>query len=174
MQLYLARQTQDRFGQWLAQVTILETPGKLGAWLQGQLLQQGYARTYSTLGNETLATEMLEIEEQARQAARGMWAVPAFVVRSPFDLDQAVDSFQIVQGVVTGVGVTSSRVYLNFGKDWREDFTVMISRPDVARFPGRLRGLRALAGKQVRGWVFGLNGPAIRADHACVLEVFRN
>jgi hypothetical protein len=45
VQLYLARQTQDRFGQWLAQVTIMETPGKLGAWLQGQLLQQGYART---------------------------------------------------------------------------------------------------------------------------------
>ena len=59
MQFYLDPQTQGRFGQWLAQVTVLETSGKPYAWIQEQLLQQGYARTYTTLGNETLAAEML-------------------------------------------------------------------------------------------------------------------
>ena len=62
------------------------------------------------------------MEEQARQAAKGMWLLPTFAVQSPLYLDQAVDGFQMAQGV----GVTGSRDYLNFGQGWRDDFTIMI------------------------------------------------
>jgi micrococcal nuclease len=173
VQLYLDSQSQNRFGQWLAQVTLAGARGEPDGWVQGEMLRQGYARVYTTVGTDALAAELLAAENQARQAARGLWRVQEYAVRSVFALDRAIDSFQIVEGVVAGVGITGSRVYLNFGEDWRRDFTIVIARSDTARFPGKLRGLKSLEGKRVRvrGWVFGLNGPAIRADHAGVLEV---
>lgn len=175
VQLFLDRQTQNRFGQWLAQVTLAGNRGEPDRWLQGELLRQGFARAYTTVGTDALAAELLAAESQARAAVRGGWRSQDFAVRSVTALDRAINSFQIVEGFVAGVGVTGSRIYLNFGEDWRRDFTIVIARSDAARFPGRLRGLKSLAGQRVRvrGWVFGLNGPAIRADHAGVLEVFR-
>ncbi len=178
VQLHLDQRTQDWRGHWLVHVSI--APGSGGSprgetWIQGRLPQQGHARVYTTKGNEALAAEMLGLEEQARQAGRGLWRLPEYAVRPALALDHVADSFQIIQGEVVSVAVTGGRVYLNFGKDWRQDFTVVIPRPDVSGFPGRLRGVRALAGKhvRVRGWVFRLNGPAIRADHGTIVEVLK-
>ncbi len=173
VRLHLDRQSRNRFGEWLAQVEVSGRGEEQGFWLQGALLAGGYARVYTTAGTDALAQEMLALEAAARRQGRGLWQLPARAIRSAASLDRDIGSFQIVEGTVLAVAVTGSRVYLNFGEDWRRDFTVAIRRVHAGRFPGRLRGLRALAGERlrVRGWVFGLNGPAISADHAGVVEV---
>lgn len=173
--LYLNEAAQNRAGEHLAQLVVEATEGTGGIWLQGALLSHGLARVYTTHRTAALAETMLAREAEAREAGLGVWGNAAFAVRPVTGLADAPGSFQIVEGSVLAVAVTGNRVYLNFGEDWRSDFTVMIERSHASRFPGGLRGLRALAGRpvRVRGWVFGLNGPAIRADHGGVLEVLR-
>ncbi|MDX1711308.1 MAG: hypothetical protein R3316_09250 [Rhodovibrionaceae bacterium] len=65
------------------------------------------------------------------------------------------------------------RVYLNYGEDWRRDFTVTLDRKTAARF--RDEGIDPLAYEgrrlRVRGWVKSFNGPMIEVTHPEQIEV---
>jgi hypothetical protein len=82
----------------------------------------------------------------------------------------AVETFQLVEGRVREVSEVGRRIYLNFGGDWRKDFTLTIEAGDRSRFADDLSGLE---GRQVRvrGWLRDFNGPAIRLTHPEQLEV---
>ena len=59
--------------------------------------------------------------------------------------------------------VSGGRAYLNFGRNWRTDFTVTISPQDMKSFKADGIDPRKYAGKviRVRGWIERLNGPEI-------------
>ena len=65
------------------------------------------------------------------------------------------------------------RVFLNFGLDWRTDFTAVADEDAAARFSEAGMDLRALEGAviRVRGWLFALNGPAIALRHPAQIEL---
>jgi hypothetical protein len=71
------------------------------------------------------------------------------------------------------VGEGGGRIYLNFGNDWRSDFTISIDRKDVRAFAAAGIDLKGLAGKRVRvrGWIEWRNGPMIAATHPEQLEL---
>ena len=64
-------------------------------------------------------------------------------------------------------------LYLNFTKDWRTDFTIVIESKDVPAFTASGTDLKSLKGKRVRvrGWVEWRNRPMIAADHTEQLEL---
>lgn len=64
-------------------------------------------------------------------------------------------------------------MYLNFGADWRTDFTITIAARDLKLFEQAGLDLFALEGRtvRVRGWLDSYNGPAIEADHPEQIEV---
>jgi hypothetical protein len=70
-------------------------------------------------------------------------------------------------------GGGGGRIYLNFGDDWRSDFTISIDRKDVPAFPAAGIDVKALAGKRVwvRGWIEWRSGPMIAATHPEQLEL---
>ena len=74
--------------------------------------------------------------------------------------------FLIVRNRVLRVELTESYVYLNFGADWRADFTVRAQHTELA---GALAGLdlAGLAGRmvEVRGVVLEAVGPLIELSH---------
>ena len=118
-------------------------------------------------------------EAAARKAGRGLWAVSAYRVRDAADaedLGRLVHSYQLVEGSVAAVGKGGGRVYLNFGADWRKDFTVSIERKDVATFADAGVDLKGLAGKHIRarGWLQWRGGPEIRATHSEQIEVLED
>ena len=84
-----------------------------------------------------------------------------------------VHSYQLVEGGLAAVGEGAGRVYLNFGEDWRKDFTVSIERKDAVAFAAAGIDLKSLAGKRVRarGWLQWRGGPEIRASHSEQIEV---
>ena len=69
--------------------------------------------------------------------------------------------------------VIKGRAYLNFGQDWRTDFTFSISPRDRRRFEQQGVDLAGLAGRRVRarGWVTLRNGPLIQLTHPEQLEI---
>jgi endonuclease YncB( thermonuclease family) len=166
----------DRHGRALAHLYRVDgSPG--GLWLQGELLARGLARVYSFADNRALVAEMLALEAAARAAGRGIWADPWYRVRDPEDLVQGLadarDSFQIVEGRVADAAVVRKRGYLNFGNDWKSDFTVSIDPAALRLFEAAGLPLDGLEGRRirVRGWVKSLNGPMIDATHPEQIEV---
>lgn len=160
---------RDRNDRWLAHLVDVET----GAWVQGAMLRDGWARVYTFIDNRAAVPEMLAEERAARAALRGIWADPYYRVRSALDDRWTFDRYELVEGVVVDAARVRGRVYLNFGTNWRDDFTVAIAPEDVARF--RRSGLDPLSleGRaiRVRGWLYPRNGPMIDADHPEQIEI---
>jgi hypothetical protein len=81
-------------------------------------------------------------------------------------------TFQIVEGWVAAIGGTRRELFLNFGRDWRWDFTAAV---DLRRLPDRdatVSRLKALEGRyvRVRGWIEKRNGPFIELAAPDVIE----
>ncbi len=142
-------------------------------WLQGELLARGLARVYSFLDNRALVSEMLAIEQEARAAGRGIWSEPFYRIRRAEEAGRAIDSFQLVEGRVLDSAIVRARGYLNFGADWRTDFTLTLDAASLRRFaesgldPAGLEGRRVRA----RGWIRSFNGPMMELTHPEQIEV---
>jgi micrococcal nuclease len=159
---------EDRYGRLLAHLT--DETGTL--WAQGEMLKAGLARVYSFADNRAVVADMLALEREARAARRGIWREPYYRIRKPEETSRDIETFQIVEGRVLQAAMTRDRAYLNFGPDYRTDFTVTIARRDLKLF-GRAFDAKAFEGKtiRVRGWVRSLNGPMIEATHPEQIEV---
>lgn len=158
----------DRHGRTLAHLVRDD-----GLWVQGEILRLGWARVYSFADNRALAAELYALEREARAAGRGIWADPFYAVRSPNELDRDIDSFQIVEGKVLEATKTKGVVYLNFGLDWRTDFTVSLDGEAQKLFRQSKLDPLSLKGRTVRarGWLKRKNGPWIELNHPEPLEV---
>jgi len=164
---YGGRRT-DRYDRQLAHLH-----DEIGRWLQGDLLLRGLARVYSFRDNRTLVGDMLMLEREARIAGRGIWSHAFYRVRDTAETPRYLDSFQLVEGIVVDTAKVRGRTYLNFGEDWRSDFTVTISPKNKRRFREELFDLLALKGRRirVRGWLYQRNGPMIDLTHPEQIEI---
>lgn len=161
---------EDRYGRALAHLVTRE-----GVWVQGRLLELGLARVYSFPDNRALVAEMLELERAARRAGRGIWGHPFYRIREARAgaLWPLLDSFQVIEGEVREVFSSSRNTYLNFGEDWKEDFSLQIPRDVRDEFKQAGVELESLSGRRVRvrGWISAYNGPLIRMTHPEQLEL---
>ncbi len=144
-----------------------------GTWIQGALLAAGLVRVHSVVDDRAAIPEMLAIEHRARAARLGIWSQPRYRVRTADEADGGLHSFQLVEGRVRAAAVVRGRGYLNFGDDWREDFTVSIGPRDRRRFEAAGIVIEDYEGRmvRVRGWVDSFNGPMIEATHPEQIEV---
>jgi len=158
---------KDRHGRLLAHLHRDD-----GVWVQGEMLSRGMARVYSFPDNRALVTKMLALEAAARSARRGIWGHPFYAVRALQGLGRLIGTFQLVEGTVLEAARVKGRVYLNFGADWRTDFTIAVDAPAGRVF--KKAGVDPLAyqGKRVRvrGWLKEFNGPMIAVTHPEQIE----
>jgi len=167
--LWSPAMARDRYGRELAHC-VAGTETAQALWLQAGLIDAGLARVETMPGADAGASPLLLREAKARLAGLGLWRDPLYRPRAPGETWPWLGTFQIVRGTVRAAAKVRGRVYLNFGADWRRDFTVMVDRPGRAGFKvGDLLDLRRQY-IQVRGWLFPTNGPMIALDHPTSLE----
>jgi len=158
---------KDRHGRLLAHLHLAG-----GAWVQGRMLEAGMARVYSFADNRLLAAEMLALEREARAGGRGIWGHPFYAVRGPRDAAGHIGSFQLVEGRVVKAAKVKGVVYLNFGRDWRSDFTAAVDADALKLF--RKAGVDPLKFEgqpvRVRGWLKQMHGPLIAVTHPEQIE----
>jgi hypothetical protein len=166
--LFPAEAPYDRYGRLVAQIERAD-----GVWLQGALLERGLAQVQTRPGETGRAGEMLALEQDARAARRGLWAEPAFMAQDAAALDDSAGRFRIVRGRVQRVAPTERYVYLNFGADWRSDFTVRIAPELADSLTSAGLDLASLPGRtvEVRGLVLEAAGPLIELSHAEQIRV---
>lgn len=159
--------TADRYGRPEAQIYMNHAGAPLGrVWLQHELVDQGHAIVSSRSGGLACLEGLLRAEAGARTSKRGLWANAAYRIHNAANYRALLlmrSNFTLVEGKVVSVTARSGRLYLNFGDDWRQDFTVSVARDLLKAAPGSSEKLSALAGHKVRvrGWIERRYGPAI-------------
>ncbi len=160
----------DRYGRMLAQVYAPGTQDRT-LWLQEKLLAEGLAYVDPLTADASVAPLLLAAEKTARTAKTGLWQAPEFQPVPAENADARIGAYALIKGTVRNAARRGDKIYLNFGADWRSDFTVMIERKDWKNFrdpdPLALQG-RSLI---VRGVLHRDNGPMLRVTRAAQIEV---
>lgn len=158
---------EDRYGRLLAHLHLPD-----GIWVQGSMIADGMARVYSFPDNRACVGDLLQLERAARHERRQIWDDAYYSLlraEAPEELLKHVDSFQIIEGTIRQAALVGGRLYLNFGEDWRDDFTITIAPRDVRHFPDDI-GAYADTRIRVRGWLKSYNGPEIVVTHPEQIE----
>jgi hypothetical protein len=81
--------------------------------------------------------------------------------------------YVLVVGRVVSVGRGNRVDFLNFGRYWRRDFTVLVGAPVSARLTEKGLPVEELAGRRVlvRGVIGEGGGPAIRLNDPGEIEI---
>jgi endonuclease YncB( thermonuclease family) len=162
----------DRYGRLLAQVIVEDGE----RWVQAALVAAGTLRVAPALGEPACAAALLAEERSARAARAGIWADDRFAVAmadSTEVLLAAAGRYAIVEGSVRRVGEAGSRLFLDFGRRYSEDFSVVIPRGAQPAFAAAGIDLKAIAGKRVRarGVLYNWGGPALEVRVPAALEL---
>lgn len=164
---------KDRYGRLLAQVYL---SGDNETWVQQQMLLSGMARVYSFPDNRACLPDLFAAETRARASRLGIWADPYYTVRRadrPADFSTLAGRYELVEGRVLAAAKSGGRVYLNFGRYYKEDFTAVIDARALRLFTDEKLDPLKLGGAllRVRGWIDLVDGPRIAVTHPEQIEV---
>ena len=159
----------DRYGERVALVRL-----ESGAWLHNLMLADGLARVDLTSQNITFAKTLYEMEDAARKSRVGLHDHPAYGVLDATKPDDIrVGRFHVLVGAVYSVYTAKTKSYINFGEDFREDFTLELSPKVTRQFTKAGIDIQSLKGKriEVRGWVDARGGPRIILTHPSQIRI---
>lgn len=170
VRLEFGTQLRDRYKRLIAHVYLPD-----GTWINGKMIEDGNAFVYSFADNRIKIKELLELEQKARTAGKGLWqeerwkSLPA---DRPFP-EKLMGDFAFVEGRVKKVDAPRSITYLNFGDDWGQDFTVEIRPEHLQAFlDDNIDPIYYYPGRQVRvrGVLKPVNGVLMTVTHPEQIE----
>ncbi|WP_244489175.1 thermonuclease family protein [Devosia sp. Root685] len=164
----------DRHERVLAHMFVETEEGEV--WAQLFMVGAGLARVYSFPDNRQCLEPLFAAEARARADRLGIWANPYYSVRAadrPGELLDRVGHYELVEGRVLLADRSGSRIFLNFGRFWKEDFTAVIEGPALRLFEKDELDPLVLEGAlvRIRGWVDDRDGPRIEVTHPEQIEV---
>jgi micrococcal nuclease len=168
---------QDRYGMPVVHVVRND-----GAWLQEDLVARGLAWAVLSDVDQKLLQPLYDAEAFAREKELGFWKQALYRVKSPYEVENYMNSYQVVEGVIINFAARPGALYFDFGKDWKTDFTIKLSQkawsdhwsklhwhwsnPDPEIWKGTI--------VRVHGWVEKNNGPMIDVgNHLEQIEIIK-
>ena len=160
---------QNRYGDLHGQI-LLDN----GRWLQEELVIRGFGVWSGAANYPTILRERLIAAEKAAALEMvGLWRDFTVIDANRPPRVYWDGQFTVATGIVVDVYRGPSATYLNFGEDWRQDFTVAI--PSIARKKFQREGWKLAELKNrsitVRGPVRYYNGPYMELDFPEQLEL---
>jgi len=170
--LKLGKKKKDKYKRWLADVYVNNV------WINGKMIEQGAAHVYSFPDTVTANThKLLALEDAARAQNQGLWALSRYQLHNANTMQgvskKLVGHFHLVEGKIATVADVKNRLYLNFGDNWRTDFTAEIRPQDRKKFTAAGISKSNLIGKTVlvRGIIKPVNGMMITLTHPEQIKV---
>ena len=149
-------------------------------WVGGELIANGLAIVWPTLGTPETMDELLDLEADARKNKKGLWdcksSYKCIEIYRPETIKTHLNSRAIVEGTVYNTALIKNNILINFEPDWKQDFTIAVSSKLRREFSRMNINLQSLKGKTVlvRGWVRNYNGPMIELDTPDQLQILKN
>lgn len=187
---YPAAKRPDRTGFTPAHILLTEQADPHPTvWLQQLLLQQGHAHIYIYPDQISCAGALHTAEKMARQSGTGIWELdlirptpistrpdsPAFFlgVAGHFATEHAVGHYGIIRGLVLSTGSAGRWHYLNFGRNYAQDFTVRLTSNVEKRLSEHGFTLKGLINRtiEVRGVIQSNRGPLIDVFDAAQIMI---
>ncbi|MCF7873099.1 MAG: thermonuclease family protein [Candidatus Omnitrophica bacterium] len=147
---------KDRYGRLLGYCFINDN------FVNKELLEKGYATLYTYPPNVKYVEVLAKAQKQARQSNRGMWGV--YQAISPQQAHRFINQIRTVKGKVLTTYQSNKCTYLNFGPDYKTDFTVVIFNNTLDYFhQNGINPADFYRGKtiEVSGRIREYNGPEI-------------
>lgn len=172
LELWAEQEEPDRHGRLVVHLRRVAD----GQWAQEALLRAGHGRVRPSPGDVARARDWLALEEEARRAGRGIWATRVYAVRAAADVGRLLGdagALTLAEGRPTRVETRNGRTYLDFGEDWRRDFTAAATAEAVRGLRGEGVAVKELTGRllRLRGWPERRFGPQMEIVVAAQLEV---
>lgn len=144
-------------------------------FVNAKLLEEGYAVLYSRPPNIKYVKKFIKLQEQARREKKGLWG--AYEVIGAEEAYKFINQIRTVRGKVLRTYKSARCVFLNFGQDWRKDFTVVIFNDSLKYF--KEKGIDPVVfykGKtvEVSGRIREYNGPEIVVNFPHQIVVVSN
>jgi hypothetical protein len=156
--------TPDRYGRIDAfpSVSGSETP------IQYALLDEGLAVASSRIGDKACREALLLRERAVRGTGLGIFATGDYRLHKaddPAAILRGQGRYAIVEGRVLSVRESGNTIYVNFGRNWSQDFTVTIAKRNEPTFISAGLPPKSFAGRtlRVRGVIEERAGPWIEA-----------
>lgn len=160
----------DRYGRLRVVATLPD-----GGLAQIALVAQGLARMRASTAELACLPGLAAAERAARAAGRNLWSRPEFKMRRADDPSLLNENglYAVVEGRVISVGRRSRTVFIDFGRNWRQDFTVMMNTSVADGMAKAGMAVESLVTRRirVRGTIEASGGPAIRVDDAAAIEL---
>lgn len=159
----------NRYGNYIAITT-----GNNGITLSEELLKNGIAFVYF-VDNSIDVKPLFAAEGQARKSQIGLWHDNNSTIQNSNNITDSyskyLNHFIIIEGQVDNIYTSKKNTYLNFGTDWKTDFTVQFENRLLKHFPefipDKLKGKRL----RVRGWLESYNGPFMKIFNPANVEI---
>ncbi|NQT28533.1 MAG: thermonuclease family protein [Candidatus Omnitrophica bacterium] len=156
----------DRYGRLLGYCFLDET------FVNAKLIEQGYAVLYTYPPNVKYVEFFIDAQKKAREMEKGLWG--SFPIIDHSQANKYINQIRSVEGVVLGSYKSAKCVFLNFGQDYKSDFTVVIFDNVLDAFSREgIDPLSFYNRKKVRvnGKVREYNGPEIIVNSPYEIEV---
>ena len=156
----------DRYGRLLGYCFVDKT------FVNAKLIEQGYAVLYTYPPNVKYVELFIDAQKKARKRKKGLWG--SFPVINHSQANKYINQIRSVEGVVISTYKSAKCVLLNFGQNYRNDFTVVIFNNVLDAFNRKgINPLRFYKGKRVRinGKIREYNGPEIIVNSPYEIEV---
>lgn len=169
LEIRLAATAPDRYGRLWAHLLRAND----GLWLQAALLRAGHAQVFTTPETAAAAASLYLQEAEARHNGQGVWASAQYRPMPADAVTRRAGRYAIVRGRVREAAKVGGTLYLNFGEDWRRDFTLRLPWEARRRFPEPRREADWWTGRmlEMRGMLESYNGPMITASHPAEVRI---
>ncbi|MEM9706990.1 MAG: hypothetical protein AAF850_13045 [Pseudomonadota bacterium] len=143
-----------------------------GPTLQDRLVSAGAVMVAPETEYASQIRQLLVYEWRAHKALAGGWAAQNSLRLAAKEAEGAIGRVSIVCGEALSVADIRGRMYINFGEDYREDFTITLRSADFKKWRRQQRIADISPGDQLcaRGFVLWINGPSITVDHPQQIE----
>ena len=161
---------KDKYGRILGYCFIKQDGGEV--FLNKELLQAGFAVLYTYPPNVKYVEEFVESQKQARRNRTGLWG--AYEVVPAEEAGDFIGHIRTVKGKVLSTYNSGKAIFLNFGRDYKTDFTVVIFKNCFEYFHSLdIRPELFYRGKTVKvsGRIREYNGPEIIVNFPLEIEI---
>lgn len=173
VELVFDKEKHDKYGRLLAYVYLND-----GTFVNKKLLDSGLVHLYTFPNNISKAEELRKAENIARSKNIGLWSHPRWKVKDANNYKKPKKSiygkYQMYQGKVKECKTIKDKTYLNFGSNWRTDFSVEINEKYYKYFKNQhINPKKDYCNKNVlvRGILIPVNGSLISATHPSQIEI---